>query len=46
MEYTTHNTFNETPKYDDDLLALIIEQNNHIIRQNNELLAYLKRSTS
>ena len=42
--YTIHSTTtNRTAiTIDADILDLIVEQNNTIIKQNNELLAYLK----
>ena len=41
--YTIHNTTNnKIVNVDLDMLELIIEQNNTIIRQNNELINYLR----
>lgn len=43
-DYTIHNTFpNPVTILDYDLLSLIIEQNNTIIKQNNELIELLGR---
>ena len=41
--YTVHNTTNKSIVHVDlDILDLIVEQNNTIIRQNTELINYLR----